>query len=87
MAVEYIGEEHQWMNVVKVRAGENKYEYYYGDFPITDAGEEDVYKRQGPSGITVNCVAPGVIDTDMMAAFTAEDKAALAEETLSLIHI
>ena len=26
-------------------------------------------------------MAPGVIDTDMMAAFTAEDKAALAEET------
>ena len=32
-------------------------------------------------GITVNCVAPGVIDTDMMASFTAEGKAALAEET------
>ena len=38
-------------------------------------------KELAPSGITVNCVAPGVIDTDMMAAFTAEDKAALAEET------
>ena len=38
-------------------------------------------KEEGPSGITVNCVAPGVIDTDMMAAFTAEDKAALADET------
>lgn len=38
-------------------------------------------KEEGPSGITVNCVAPGAIDTDMMAAFTAEDKAALAEET------
>lgn len=38
-------------------------------------------KEEGPSGITVNCVAPGVIDTDMMATFTAEDKAALAEET------
>lgn len=38
-------------------------------------------KEEGPSGITVNCVAPGVIDTDMMAAFTPEDKAALAEET------
>ena len=38
-------------------------------------------KEVAPSGILVNCVAPGVIDTDMMASFTAEDKAALAEET------
>lgn len=38
-------------------------------------------KEEGPSGVTVNCVAPGVIDTDMMAAFGPEDKAALAEET------
>lgn len=38
-------------------------------------------KEEGPSGITVNCVAPGVIDTDMMSAFSEEDKAALAEET------
>ena len=30
-------------------------------------------KEEGPSGITVNCVAPGVIDTDMMASFTAEE--------------
>lgn len=38
-------------------------------------------KEEGPSGITVNCVAPGVIDTEMMAAFSAEEKAALADET------
>lgn len=38
-------------------------------------------KEEGPSGITVNIVAPGVIDTDMMATFTEEDRAALAEET------
>ena len=31
--------------------------------------------------IRVNCVAPGVIDTDMMAAFSSEDKAALIDET------
>ncbi|MBR6554762.1 MAG: 3-oxoacyl-ACP reductase FabG [Clostridia bacterium] len=38
-------------------------------------------KETGPSGITVNCVAPGVIDTDMCACFDADTKASLAEET------
>jgi len=38
-------------------------------------------KEVGPSGIRVNCVSPGAIETDMMAGFTAEDKAAIAEET------
>lgn len=38
-------------------------------------------KEEGPSGITVNIVAPGVISTDMMAGFSEEDKAVLAEET------
>lgn len=38
-------------------------------------------KEEGPSGITVNCVAPGVIDTDMMAGFSQQDRQALAEET------
>ena len=38
-------------------------------------------KEEGPSGITVNVIAPGVINTDMMAGFTDEDRAALAEET------
>ena len=38
-------------------------------------------KEEGPSGVTVNVIAPGVIDTDMMASFTDEDRAALAEET------
>lgn len=38
-------------------------------------------KEVGPSGITVNCVAPGVIDTDMCACFDSETKAALAVET------
>ena len=38
-------------------------------------------KELGPSGITVNCVEPGVIDTDMNAALRAEDRAALCDET------
>ncbi|MBO4283976.1 MAG: 3-oxoacyl-ACP reductase FabG [Clostridia bacterium] len=38
-------------------------------------------KELGPSGITVNCVAPGVIDTDMMKEYDEETKRALAEET------
>ncbi len=38
-------------------------------------------KEEGPSGITVNCVCPGVIETDMMAGFTPQDKADLADET------
>ena len=38
-------------------------------------------KELGPSGITVNCVAPGVIDTDMNAHYTPEEMASLADET------
>lgn len=38
-------------------------------------------KELGPSGIRVNCVAPGAICTDMTAFLTLEDRAALAEET------
>lgn len=38
-------------------------------------------KELGPSGIQVNCVAPGVIGTDMLAGLSGGDLAALAEDT------
>lgn len=38
-------------------------------------------KELGPSGITVNCVAPGVIATDMNAHLDEESLAALCRET------
>ncbi len=38
-------------------------------------------KELGPSGITVNCVAPGVIATEMNASLDSETVAALRDET------
>lgn len=38
-------------------------------------------KELGPSNIQVNAIAPGVIETEMMAAFSEKEKQDLAEET------
>lgn len=38
-------------------------------------------KETGPSGVTVNCIAPGVIDTDMNAGLDAGAMADLCEQT------
>lgn len=37
-------------------------------------------KELAPSGVTVNCIAPGVIDTDMNACYSKEERAALEQE-------
>lgn len=37
-------------------------------------------KEVGPSGITVNCVSPGFISTDMTACYTKEEVNAICEE-------
>lgn len=38
-------------------------------------------KELGPSGIRVNCIAPGVIETDMLSGFSNEDKERLIDLT------
>ena len=38
-------------------------------------------KELGPSGITVNAIAPGVINTEMNFKLTEEDKAELVDQT------
>ena len=38
-------------------------------------------KELGPSGITVNAIAPGVIDTEMNKTLTDDDRAALVNDT------
>jgi 3-oxoacyl-[acyl-carrier protein] reductase len=54
-------------------------------YSVTKAGligfAKALAKEVGPSGITVNAIAPGVIDTDMNAGFDEKTKNDLCEET------
>ena len=38
-------------------------------------------KEAGPSGVRVNCICPGVIQTDMLRAYSEEDLQSLADDT------
>ena len=38
-------------------------------------------KELGPSGIRVNCIAPGAVETEMLGALSPEDMEALRQET------
>ncbi len=38
-------------------------------------------KEVAPAGITVNCIAPGIVLTDMMKNFTTDELSSLAQET------
>lgn len=55
------------------------------DYSVTKgamiAFTKSLAKEVAPSGIRVNAVSPGVIDTDMNAHLSAEDRKVLAEET------
>lgn len=46
-----------------------------------DAYVKSLAKELGPSGIRVNCVSPGAVDTDMMASYNDEDKYGIINET------
>lgn len=78
-----------------IRAGEGKIINISSMWGQTGASMETVYsaskagligltkalaKEVAPSGITVNCIAPGAVDTPMMSSFSKEEKNALCEE-------
>ena len=46
-----------------------------------DSYIKSLAKELGPSGIRVNAVSPGAIETDMMKGFSEEDKKVISEDT------
>ena len=55
--------------------------HYSATKAAVDGMTKALAKEVAPSGITVNCVEPGVIDTDMNRGFGEQALAELAEET------
>ena len=63
------------------QAGASCEALYSASKGAVDSYVKSLAKELGPSGIRVNAVSPGTIDTDMMAGYSAEDKKALAFDT------
>ncbi|MFF5448621.1 SDR family NAD(P)-dependent oxidoreductase [Streptomyces sp. NPDC012888] len=62
----------------------DEYVHYAATKAATDALTVGLAKELGPSGIRVNAVAPGVIETDMHAAMGDADRPAKAAATIPL---
>ncbi|MDE6059550.1 MAG: SDR family oxidoreductase [Clostridia bacterium] len=62
------------------QAGGSCESVYSASKGAVDGFTKALAKELAPSGITVNCVSPGVIDTRMNAHLKKEDRAALCEE-------